>query len=93
LLIAMISGALLGLLGLRPLKVALGLLVGAIVGVVLQALGAHTEPALVAAAVRSSIGHPGTPQHTGEHDLLLTSRSELAFPGHYEIKRLAEGSA
>jgi hypothetical protein len=23
------------------------------------------------------------PRNTGEHDLLLTSRSELAFPGHY----------
>ena len=23
------------------------------------------------------------PRNTGEHDLLLTSRTELAFPGHY----------
>jgi hypothetical protein len=51
LLIALISGALLGLLGLRPLKVALGLLVGAVVGVLFQALDAGVEPALVAAAV------------------------------------------
>jgi hypothetical protein len=45
------SGALLGLLGLRPLKVALGLLVGAAVGALLQALDADVAPALVAAAV------------------------------------------
>ena len=45
------SGALLGLLGLRPLKVALGLLVGAAVGGLLQALDAGVAPALVAAAV------------------------------------------
>jgi hypothetical protein len=45
------SGALLGLLGLRPLKVALGLLVGAAVGVLLQAIDADVAPALVAAAV------------------------------------------
>jgi hypothetical protein len=24
-----------------------------------------------------------TPQNSGEHDFLLTSRSELPFPGHY----------
>jgi hypothetical protein len=48
---AIASGALLGLLGLRPLKVALGLVVGAVVGVLLQALDADVEPALVAAAV------------------------------------------
>jgi hypothetical protein len=51
LLTAIISGALLGLLGLRPLKVALGLLVGAVVGVLLHALDAGAEPPLVAAAV------------------------------------------
>lgn len=45
------SGALLGLLGLRPLKVALGLLVGAAVGGLLRALDADVAPALVAAAV------------------------------------------
>ena len=51
LLTAMISGALLGLLGLRPGKAVLGLLVGAVVGAVFQALGGSVEPALVAAAV------------------------------------------
>jgi hypothetical protein len=49
--VAMVSGALLGLLGLRPLKFALGLLVGAVVGVLLGALDGDVEPALVAAAV------------------------------------------
>jgi hypothetical protein len=49
--VAMVSGALLGLLGLRPLKFALGLLVGAAVGVLLGALDGDVEPALVAAAV------------------------------------------
>ena len=51
LLVGIVSGALLGLLGLRPLKVALGLLVGAAVGVLLGALDGDVEPALVAAAV------------------------------------------
>ena len=51
LLTAIISGALLGLLGLRPGKVALGLLVGAGLGVLFQALDAGLESALVAAAV------------------------------------------
>jgi hypothetical protein len=51
LLVGLAGGALLGLLGLRPLKVALGLLVGAAVGGLLQALDADVAPALVAAAV------------------------------------------
>jgi hypothetical protein len=51
LLTAILSGALLGLLGLRPLKAALGLLVGAAVGAVFLATDADLEPALVAAAV------------------------------------------
>jgi hypothetical protein len=51
LFIAIISGALLGLLGLRPGKALLGLLVGAVLGAVFQALGGGVEPALVAAAV------------------------------------------
>jgi hypothetical protein len=51
LLTAIISGALLGLLGLRPLKVALGLVVGAGMGLLFQALDAGLESALVAAAV------------------------------------------
>ena len=51
LLTAIISGALLGLLGLRPLKVALGLAVGAGLGVLFQALNAGIESAVVAAAV------------------------------------------
>ena len=48
---AIISGALLGLLGLRPGKAALGLLIGAALGVLFQALDAGLESALVAAAV------------------------------------------
>jgi hypothetical protein len=52
LLIAIISGVLLGLLGLRPVKLAVGFVVGAAVGVVLQALDGDVEPALVAAAVK-----------------------------------------
>ena len=51
LFIGIVSGALLGLLGLRPLKVALGLLIGAAVAALLQALDAGAEPALVAATV------------------------------------------
>ncbi|MFL5835769.1 MAG: hypothetical protein ACJ76K_04175 [Solirubrobacteraceae bacterium] len=51
LLTALISGALLGLLGLRPAKAALGLLIGAGLGVLFQVLDADLESALVAAAV------------------------------------------
>jgi hypothetical protein len=49
--IAIVSGALLGLLGLRPLKILLGVAVGAVVGVLLAALADTVAPALVAAAV------------------------------------------
>jgi hypothetical protein len=49
--VAIVSGALLGLLGLRPLKFALGLLVGAAVGLLLGALDGDVEPALVATTV------------------------------------------
>jgi len=48
---AIISGALIGLLGLRPGKLFLGLLVGAVLGAIFQALDNGVEPALVAAAV------------------------------------------
>jgi hypothetical protein len=51
LLTAIISGAFIGLLGLRPAKAALGLLVGAALGAVFQALDSNLEPALIAAAV------------------------------------------
>jgi hypothetical protein len=51
LLTALISGALIGLLGLRPGKAFLGLLVGAVLGALFQALDGGVEPALVAAAV------------------------------------------
>jgi hypothetical protein len=50
-LTGIVSGALLGLLGLRPLKFALGLAVGVVVGVLAQALDADVEPAVVAATV------------------------------------------
>jgi hypothetical protein len=50
-LTAVVSGALLGLLGLRPLKLALGVLVGAVVGVLLDSLDGSLGQALVAAAV------------------------------------------
>jgi hypothetical protein len=51
LFIAIVSGALLGVLGVRPLKVALGLLIGAGVGALFAALDGGAEPALVAATV------------------------------------------
>jgi len=50
-LTAVISGGLLGLLGLRPVKLALGLVIGGAVGVILHTVDASVEPALVAAAV------------------------------------------
>ena len=51
LLTAIISGALIGLLGLRPAKVALGLLVGVVMGLLFRVLDGGLEPALIAAAV------------------------------------------
>jgi hypothetical protein len=51
LLTGVISGALVGLLGLRPVKAALGLLIGAVLGALFQALDSSLEPALIAAAV------------------------------------------
>jgi hypothetical protein len=48
---AIISGAVLGLLGLRPLKLALGVAVGVVAGLVLHALDDGLAPAVVAAAV------------------------------------------
>jgi hypothetical protein len=51
LLTGIVSGAFLGLLGLRPLKVAIGLAVGVAIGVLFQVLDAGLESALVAAAV------------------------------------------
>jgi hypothetical protein len=51
LLTGIISGAVLGLLGLRPRKAALGLLIGVALGALFQALDADLESALVAAAV------------------------------------------
>jgi hypothetical protein len=51
LLTAIISGAVVGVFGLRPVKVAVGLLVGAALGALFQALDSGLEPALIAAAV------------------------------------------
>src|ERR671918_2192597 len=50
LLTAIISGALIGVLGLRPGKALLGLLVGAVLGTLFEALGDDVEPTLVAVA-------------------------------------------
>ena len=49
--IAFVTGALIGVLGVRPGKAALGLLVGGALGALFQALDSNLEPALVAAAV------------------------------------------
>jgi hypothetical protein len=51
LLTGVISGAFIGLLGLRPAKAILGLLVGAGLGALVQGLDADFEPALIAAGV------------------------------------------
>jgi hypothetical protein len=67
LLAAIVSGAILGLLGLRPLKLALGLLVGAAVGAAFHALYASIGPAVVAATVAvayrvvSAVAYRGRP--------------------------------
>src|SRR5215210_2828551 len=49
--VAVVSGALLGLLGLRPVKLAIGVGVGVAVGVACGALDGDVAPSLVAAAV------------------------------------------
>jgi hypothetical protein len=51
LLVAVVSGLFVGSLGLRPLKLALGLSAGIVVGLLLRSLDAGIAPALVAAAV------------------------------------------
>jgi hypothetical protein len=51
LFVATLSGGFLGALGLRPLKVALGIAIGAAVGGVLQAIDGDLAPAVVGAAV------------------------------------------
>jgi hypothetical protein len=51
LLTGIISGALIGLLGFRPVKAALGVLVGAVLGALFQALDGGLKPALIAATV------------------------------------------
>jgi hypothetical protein len=51
LLTGIISGVFVGLLGLRPVKAALGLVVGAALGVLFQSVDESVEPALIAAAV------------------------------------------
>src|SRR4051794_29250553 len=51
LLTAIISGAVVGLLGLRPAKAALGLLVGVVLGLLFHALDGEIEPAVIAPTV------------------------------------------
>jgi hypothetical protein len=51
LVVGIVSGALLGLLGLRPLKILLGVAVGVAVGALLGALEGTVEPPVVAATV------------------------------------------
>jgi hypothetical protein len=51
LLTGIICGAVVGLFGLRPAKLALGIFVGAVLGALFQALDAGVGPALVAATV------------------------------------------
>jgi hypothetical protein len=49
--VAVVSGAVVSLLGLRPLKLLLGLTTGVVVGLLARSLDAGAEPAVVAAAV------------------------------------------
>jgi hypothetical protein len=51
LLTGILSGAVIGLLGLRPAKIALGLVVGVLLGALAQAADSPPDPALIAAAV------------------------------------------
>jgi hypothetical protein len=51
LLTAILTGAVVGLFGLRPAKAVLGLVVGAVAGALFQALDNAPQPALIAAAV------------------------------------------
>jgi hypothetical protein len=52
LVVGILSGALLGLIGLRPLKVLIGVAVGAVVGVVLSGVGAAIVAAVVTVVYR-----------------------------------------
>jgi hypothetical protein len=72
--IAIVSGALIGLLGLRPGKAALGLIVGAILGALFQAVDDGLEPALVAAAVT----------------LTYRVIAAIAYRGHELVRVMAE---
>jgi hypothetical protein len=51
LLTALISGALIGSVGVRPAKAAFGLLIGAFPGALFKAVDSGLKPALIAAAV------------------------------------------
>jgi hypothetical protein len=51
LITGIICGAFVGLFGLRPAKVALGVLVGAVLGALFQVLDGSIQPALIAATV------------------------------------------
>ena len=90
LFIAIVSGALIGLLGLRPGKALLGLLVGFGLGALFQALDGALEPALVAAAVTltyrviAAIAYRG--RRTGSSDGQGGAGSELRYVVPFEAR-------
>src|SRR5215216_1601637 len=96
LLTAIISGAVVGLLGLRPAKAALGLLVGAGLGAVFQAVDSGVEPALIAAAVTiayrviSAIAYRGRPMVRVMAEEVPAS--ELRYVVPFEARSMYVGS-
>src|SRR4051794_7319279 len=64
---AAMSGGFLGLLGLRPAKVALGLVLGTAVGAILHGLDTSMEPALVAGVSPSSTAWSRRPSTATGH--------------------------
>jgi hypothetical protein len=94
LLTGILSGALIGLLGLRPAKLALGLLVGGGLGGLFEALDSGLEPALIAAAVTlvyrviAAIAYRGRPlvQVMAEE----VPAAELRYVVPFEVEQLAK---
>ena len=93
---ALISGALLGLLGLRPGKALLGLLVGAVLGALFQALDGDVEPALVAAAVALTYRVIAAIVYRGRELVRVTAEevpaSELQYVVPFEARSRYVGS-
>jgi hypothetical protein len=90
LLTGILSGALIGVLGLRPGKAALGLLVGAALGALFQALDSSLEPALIAAVVTLTYRVIAAIAYRGRHLVRVMAEevpaSELRYVVPFEAR-------